>query len=408
MARWVVVGGGSAGCVVAARLSERTANEVVLLEAGPDHGTSTDVLDAGPYLTDPSRLRTDEVTRRPGAAPVQYLRGHGLGGSSLINGGVVTDPALLSDHVLPFEDPWADGPVGSALLATDPAAHRVRLVRRAGRRVTAADAYLRPVMLRPNLEVRTAVDVQRVLVADRRVVGVETGDGRTIEADRVVMCAGAIHTPAVLLRSGVDTPGIGDGLQDHPAFAIALRLNDSAVDAGAPTVSVVANHPDHQIVALNHVAGVPDLGALMVALTSPRSQGSVRLPDPAGPPVVELDQLADPRDLDVLAAAVRGVVEMLDREVWRTTVSAAYIDDRGTQLDSITASDAALRTGIADHVTGHCHAAATCREGVVTDAGRVRGYTGLYVADASAFAALPPRDPYLHVLIQADRLASSW
>ena len=87
--RWLVIGGGTAGCVVASRLSEDTNNEVVLLEAGPDHGPGAVPDRGGAYLDEPERLYPDvTVTRRQGGAPQPYPQGFGLGGTTLISGGL--------------------------------------------------------------------------------------------------------------------------------------------------------------------------------------------------------------------------------------------------------------------------------------------------------------------------------
>jgi choline dehydrogenase-like flavoprotein len=404
--RWIVVGGGSAGCVAAARLSERSDREVVVLESGPDHGELTADDDVGPYVRDPQRLRSDAVARTDGGPLVPYLRGHGLAGTSLINGGVVTDPESPSDHQLPLQDPWADGEIGRALLASDPVARRVRLIRRGNRRVTAADAYLRPVLDRPNLTVATGVDVRRLHVVDRTVSGVLTSDGSLIEGDRVVMCAGAIHTPVILLRSGIDTPGVGDGLEDHPAFTIGLRVHSGVANPADPTISVAADHPHHQVVAMNHVAGVPDMAALVVALVEPRGRGRVRLR--GDEPVVELNQLAMDDDARLLAEAVAATAATLEHPAWSDIVEEVYVDDAGTTLASIGRSPDRLSGAIVERLGGYFHAAATCREGVVTDGGAVRGYAGLFVADASALRRLPRHDPYVHVITNADRLVSGW
>jgi hypothetical protein len=100
MTRWVVVGGGTAGCVVAANLATgRPDDEVLLVEAGPDHPASTPADgDVGPYLTDPSRLWSVPVAAPAGT----YLQGFGLGGASLVNAGVVVGDAGRYRHRLPL------------------------------------------------------------------------------------------------------------------------------------------------------------------------------------------------------------------------------------------------------------------------------------------------------------------
>jgi choline dehydrogenase-like flavoprotein len=405
--RWVVVGAGAAGCVVAARLSERSDDDVVVLEAGPDHGAEPVPGDVGPYLDDPRRLFVEHVVRRPGTDPEPYRQGFGLGGSSLVNASVVTGP-VPPDLLLPLEDPWSDGPVGRALLVADVAARRVRLARRAGKRVTVADAYLRPVMDRANLTLLTDRRVERVTFDGRRATGVTVADGSTMPADRVVLCAGAIRTPTILLRSGVDTPGIGHGLQDHPAVTITLRLRPEAVDATSPTISVAARHDDHQVLALNHLPAVPDHGALTIGLRAVSGEGRVTLAGATGEPCVELAQLSDRRDLARLVAAVEATIELLGHPSWSLVVDGMYVDDRGTPLDSIAGSRELVEGWIHDHPGGHHHVSGTCREGVVLDGGRVHGYESLLVCDASALRGVPADDPYLTVVLHAERTVAGW
>lgn len=410
--RWVVVGGGTAGCVIAARLSERADHEVVLLEAGPDHGSSAPGGDVGPLLSDPERLRVEQVVRRPGREPEPYWQGSGLGGSSLVHGTVVMhDPAGSPDLAtagVATEAPWAVGRVGAALLATDPRAARVRLVRARGRRLTAADAFLRPARDRPGLTVRTEAAVARVRLAGRRVVGVELVSGEFVAADRVVLCAGAIRTPTILLRSGVDTPGVGEGLQDHPAFTITLALRADAVDASVPTISVAAGHGDHQVLALDHLPGAPALGALSVGLTRVRSIGRLSLPSPDAEPLVELRQFTDPADAAALCRAVASTLDLLGRPAWRAIAEGAYIDAAGTPAERIAGSAERIAAWVTDHAGGHYHVAGTCADGVVTDGGVVRGYVGLSVCDASLFRGVPPVDPYVAVIALAERTVRSW
>lgn len=407
MPRWIIVGGGTAGCVVAARLSERADAEVTLIERGPDHGPEPAPGDVGPYLADPTRFATERVLRRPDRARELYVQGSGLGGSSLVNGSLVVSGDGSGNHLLPTELPWSLGAVGSALLASDDAAAPVVLARRDGHRVTAADAYLRPVTNRPNLHVRTGERVATLRFDGRRATGVELESGEFVPGDRVVVCCGAIRTPAVLLRSGVDTPGVGSGLQDHPSVTITLQLRPSAVDASTPTIAVAAAHGDHQVLALNHLPAFPKLGALVIGLLQVTSVGSVTI-DTSGEPVVQLGQLATDADRTRLVDAAERTIGLLDHPAWADVVETAMIDDRGTSVASVTGDRPALERWVVERHGGHHHVAGTCREGEVTDAGRVRGYEGLFVGDASVFPGVPALNPYLSLIELTERLVAGW
>lgn len=405
-----MIGAGAAGCVVAARLSEDPRNDVAVLEAGPDHGSNADPCDRGPFLADPDRIRTDAiVVRRPGGPPVTYPQGFGVGGSSLINGSVAVPGADLEPSLLPLEPPWALGAIGEALLAASPVARSLLLVRRDRVRVTVADAYLRPALDRPNLTLVTGTPVVRLIVDDRRIVGVVAADGSEHTADRVAVCAGAIQTPALLLRSGLDTPGIGRGLQDHPGLAIALDLHPGSIDATAPAITVSAELPGGQILGMNHLPDSASMGALLAGLNSVTSTGRVTLPDPEGPPLVELDQLTTDSDRDGLAAIALGALALLEHPAMRSAVRAAYVDDHGTPAGRIAGDPTAVRAWLPDHLAGYHHVAASCRMGVVTDElGRVVGYDGLSLCDASIFQRVPPANPYLSVIALAERLVAGW
>jgi choline dehydrogenase/5-(hydroxymethyl)furfural/furfural oxidase len=212
----------------------------------------------------------------------------------------------------------------------------------------------------------------------------------------------------ILLRSAVDTPGVGEGLQDHPAFTIALRLRIDAVDAAAPTISVAADHSDHQLIALNHLAGAPDLGAIVVSIATVRSRGVVSLPDPEGEPLVELGQFGDRRDLDDLARAVGRALELFAHPVWESVVAEIAIDEIGTPSAAIAGDPDAITDWVERHAGGHHHVSATCADGVVTDQGRVRGYEQLFVCDASLFRAVPRHDPYVSLIDLAERTVAGW
>lgn len=409
MTRWLVVGGGSAGCVVAARLSEVSSNEVTVVEAGPDH-----VAGAGrpgePVLDRPERIAARTlVVRREGLAPQTYAQGRGLGGSSLVNGGVIIgDPSGAADgHSLPVEPVTDPGPVATAVIAATPDASSVSVVRRDGQRVSAADAYLRPVLGRGNLTVICDTTVERIVFDRRRAVGVVTGSGDELGADRIVLCAGAIRTPTLLLRSGVDTPGIGAGLQDHVGVAISFDLRHPAGEAVAIGASV--ERPGRQIVVMDRLPGRPDMGAVLAGHLAVRSEGRVSLPDPDGPPLVELNQLSAPSDLDGLALVVREALALLRADALREVVGERYVDRQGTPASTLEGDDDALRAWLPANLGGYHHVAGSCRSGtVLDDRGAVRGYDGLYVADASALATGPPRNVYATVIRQAESLSRGW
>jgi choline dehydrogenase len=298
-ADYVVVGAGSAGCVVAARLSEDPSARVVLLEAGGvDRNPWIHVpLGYGKTIGDPSVNWCYETEPDPNlnGRRVFWPRGKVLGGSSSINGLLyVRGQAEDFDHwrqlgnagwsfddVLPYfkrsegrigevtELHGAAGPLAVSDLgdrhelceayiqaSTELGIPRTEdfngpeqegvgyyhVTARRGRRCSAAVAFLRPAMKRPNLRVITGAQVERVLLAGRRAVGVAFAQGGarvTVRAKReVILCGGAINSPQLLMLSGIgpaahlaehgietvlDVPGVGGNLQDHYQTRFAYR-----------------------------------------------------------------------------------------------------------------------------------------------------------------------------------------
>ena len=328
MTRWLVVGGGSAGCVVAGRLSELTDDEITVLEAGPDHGSS--VAEPGEPVVDRAAMVRSGVmvVRRPGDDPVPYVQGSGLGGSALVNGAVVVgDPGVEAHgHRLPVEPADDLGPVAEAVLAVAGDEARVGLVRRDGRRVTVVDTYLRPAMERGAVRVDCDTGVARIEFDGRRAVGVVTHAGDHLSADRIVVCAGAIETPALLLRSGVDTPGVGEGIQDHAGVAISFDLLDRS--PGGVAIGAIVARSHRQIVVMDRLPGRDDMGAMIAGHLSVSSSGRVTLPDPEGPPLVELGQLTDPADVEALAEAVVETASLLRTPQLQAVIGDRYHDHR--------------------------------------------------------------------------------
>ncbi len=292
-----------------------------------------------------------------------------------------------------------------------------------GRRASAADVYLEPARSRPNLVVRADALVDRVLLDGRRCRGVRLADGTELEAAEVVVAAGAIHSPAVLARSGIDRPGLGQGLQDHPSAAVALQLREPA-DVHSLALATLARcssghaEADLQLLPLNHLGpAAPGWGLISVALMQVRSRGRValRAVDPTVDPVVELDLLSDERDVEALVAGVALARRVLQTEPFRRVVEQACLDDAGTPFDQLADDPEAVAAWLRQRTGDYVHASGSCRMGrrndeaaVVDLAGRVIGYEALRVCDASIMPELPRANPHLTVLAVAELMVARW
>jgi choline dehydrogenase len=434
----LVLGGGTAGCALASRLSEDPARSVCLVEAGPDYGSHDegrwpeDLLDGRGLAFSHAWERTDDEDR-------SQLRARILGGCSAHNACVLlrgvpadydewgpgwthaeVEPFLTraeeqlrlrrfdAGEIAPWHRAWIDA---GRRLGLGGGAHGVNAV--GGVRWNAAFAYLDPARARPNLAIAADTLAERVLVRDGHAVGAQTTSGE-IEAATTVVSAGAYGSPAILLRSGIG-PGlavelpVGENLRDHVGVGFEWEVDErlaretAAHEAEHPLFMAQASLWDDPVDVFVFPAneatddGYEFTGAAFAM--KPYSTGRVRLSsdDPAAPPVVEHGFLADERDVATVVRAL-GIV----RELAATEPLSSLL---GTELRP--GADADLEVYVRDAARGFFHPVGTCAIGSVVDArGRVHGVPDLVVADASIMPTIPRANTNLSAAAVGERVAA--
>jgi choline dehydrogenase len=432
----VVVGGGTAGCVLAARLSEEPDRSVCLVEAGPDYGPyegggwPADIVDGRWLALDSHRWEQDDPDDRSQA------RAKILGGCSAHNACVLLRGAdadydewgpgwtaaefrpylgraeqafgmrLLDDAELhPWHRAFADAACADTIV------HPVNLTRD-GVRWTAAFAYLDPARSRPNLTIQADTLVDRVLLEGDRAVGVATSAGE-IAAGTVVLAASAYGSPGVLLRSGIGPDSglpVGEGLLDHVGTGMAweptdeLRADWDASSAplgmAAITIEARSSRCDEGVCDLFLFPGLDpgyEISAAVFAM-KPRSRGRVTLtsPDARAPLHVEHGFLSDEADVAVLTEGFERL-----RALARSAPILRY-----AERELRPGEDVGAEEHVRASARGFFHPTGTCAIGSVVDAGgRVLGYDDLVVADASIMPTIPRANTNLSAAAIAERIA---
>jgi choline dehydrogenase len=511
---YVIVGAGTAGCVLANRLSEAPSATVLLLEAGGSDRHPNVRIPAAFAKQFRTRLDWDFATEpEPGCADrsLYIPRGKSLGGSSSMNAMLYARGRPLDydawessgcegwgwSDVLPYfkgaEDSFlgatevhgTGGPVRvERLRSPRPLTRRiiesaqeagipfnpdyntpeqdgvspVQVFQRRGRRWSGADAYLRPVMKRPNLTLSARAHALALESSDGAVTGVRYRDRRgRVQAARAtretILAAGSIGSPQLLMLSGYgpaehlselgievveDLPGVGANLQDHPYCVWESRVPESLADAErpkalaefllrrtGPLTSSVAE-------ALAFVRSRPGLPApdlefhcgpayfndngfdeydghaftLAPVLLTPRSRGTIRLrsSDPLAKPAIRGNHLTEPDDVAALVAGVE-----LARRIAGTGPLAEAAGREIFPGEAVEGADA-LEDDVRRRAELLYHPAGTCRmgaddEAVVDPELRVRGTRGLRIVDASIMPLIPGGNTNAPTIMIAEKAA---
>ena len=503
----VVVGAGASGSVIAARMSEDPDRTVLLLEAGDTPRTSAEfpqaLLDGAqvPGARPVLGQHWSYDVRLTGERAASVFRGRILGGSTTTNGGYFIrarsedfaswsqsgNPAWVYDRVLPFlrglendrdfgdteihggsgpvpvRRPSLAGPAAAAFAeACDEAGFPAESDKNAqgaagfgavplniadGVRWNTGLAYVVPALARTNLTVVGGCAVQRIRFRGTHATGLDIrvgGVDSAVEADQIVVCAGAFETPHLLMRSGVgpaedlrrfgltvvtNASGLGRTFNDHPQLVVEWTpTTDPGPEPPASWISGCLNFPsdggpasgDLQILQSNvpmsvltgHQPAAPGAPLpLLVSVNSPVPTGSMRLQsaDPLAPLDIHYGYLSTPKDSQRLRVAMRTAVDLLSGKAF------AGVGDGPRDLDRrIVQDDQQLDQWIRERLGTTLHTCGSAPMGpaddpsaVVDQFGRVHGISGLRIADTSILPAAPLRGPAATAVLIGEVIADS-
>jgi choline dehydrogenase len=511
---FVIVGAGSAGCVLANRLSEDPSVSVLVLEAGGRDRSPNIKIPAAFAKQFHTKLDWDYATEPEPHVDSRSLyvpRGKSVGGSSSMNAMLYVRGRPLDydaweaqgargwgfTDVLPYFIKSEDNARGSSefhgaggplhiseqrsprpmdrrFLAASAAAgipqisdyngpeqdgaSMFQVTQLGGSRFSAADAFLRPVLSRPNLELRTRATVLGIELDGTRAVGVRLRKGRRsgelVRAGEVVLSAGAINSPQLLLLSGIgpaeelaaagvsvrhELYGVGRNLQDHPFVTMIWEVSDARTLYGAdrpkplaewllrktgPLTSTVAEVvgftrtrgglPAADIQFHMGAAYYEDHGAetfdghcavIAPVLVSPAARGQVwlRSADPTAKPRILTNALSQPDDVESMVAGMRLAREIAEQPPLREIVLNELRPGPGVGAREDLEADLRQRLMLIYHPVGTARMSDTHEHAVVDSELRVHGLEGLRVIDASVMPVIPGGNTNAPTIMIAER-----
>jgi choline dehydrogenase len=492
----LIVGAGSAGCVVAARASEDPNRTVLLVEAGPDYpdlaALPFDLVNGHNNSYRDHDWGLDYAPTRDRA--VAFPRGRVVGGSSAVNTtialrGVPEDydewaalgnagwswrevlPAFRRlERDLDFGDAPHHGDAGPISIRRYPSVellpqHAAFLqaaralgypdcpdhndpwaygagpqpMNKLGRlRISCAVGYLAPARARANLTIRANTLVRRLLIEGGRCTGVEVeaADGAVarLEARLIVLCAGAILSPAILMRSGIgprdhleslgigvlrDVPGVGQNLSDHPALSVVCRVKDPAlIDFDRPLIQTILRYTaagsdkrnDLQIEQLSFVGrrgGEPQFGiAAVIEYQYGRGELRLRSADPHAPPLVDNRFCEDDRDRSRLVTGFQDAMAFTRTPPLADLIAEVTFPDPRRPLDDDAIGALCRRfAGSGYHPCGTVKMGPRSDPGAVVDPhGCCHAVDGLVVADASIMPFVPRANTNLSSIMIGEKI----